>query len=86
LIDKIAKIYNQRPRLRNITQLYANVVSTSFIAYGLEEIDISEQIDPITDNLSEIAAIGMIVNAHYSAIISKMLFVGAINAYLTIRV
>jgi hypothetical protein len=48
------------------------VVSTSFIAYGLEEIDINEQIDPITDNLSEIAAIGMIVNAPDSEIISKI--------------
>jgi len=86
LVYKIAKIYNQRPRLNELIQLYANVVSTSFIAYSLEEIDIGEQLQPITDNLSEIAAIGTVSSLPGSALISKMLFDGAMNAYLTLRV
>ncbi len=42
MIYRIAKIYNQRPRFSELIQLYANVFTTSFIAYSIAEIDIIE--------------------------------------------
>ena len=39
MIWRIAKIYNQRPALRELVKLYANVAVTSFAAKAIEDID-----------------------------------------------
>lgn len=86
MIYRVAKIYNQRPRISELIQLYANVFTTSFIAYSIEEIDISEQIEPITDNLAEISVMKALQSIPASKLVANMLLDGAINAYLAIRV
>lgn len=86
MIYRIALIYNQRPRISELIQLYANVFTTSFIAYSIEEIDIAEQVEPITDNLAEISVIKTLQSIPASGLIAKMLLDGAINAYLAMRV
>lgn len=86
MIYRVAKIYNQRPRISELIQLYANVFTTSFIAYSIEEIDIGEQIEPITDNLAEISVIKALQSIPASKLVANMLLDGAINAYLAIRV
>lgn len=86
MIYKIALIYNQRPNISDLIQLYANVFMTTFLAYTIEEINIEEQLDPIIDNLTEISAIGVMKSVPFSGLVGKMLLDGAINAYLTLRV
>lgn len=86
MIYRIALIYNQRPRMSELIQLYANVFTTSFIAYSIEEIDIAEQLEPVTDNLAEISVIKTLQSIPASGLIAKMLLDGSINAYLAMRV
>lgn len=44
---RIARAYYQRPTLRNLICLHANVATTSFIAGEIEDIDLAEQIQPV---------------------------------------
>ncbi|MEM9391459.1 MAG: DUF697 domain-containing protein, partial [Bacteroidota bacterium] len=47
MIWKIAHLYWQRPSLRDMLRLYANVGGSALIASELEDIDITRQIEPI---------------------------------------
>ncbi len=87
LIWRIAHIYNQRPSLREMLQLYANVAGTSLVAMELEEIDIGEQIEPIIDNVFGASLAGAIPGLQQiSAFVFSCIMEGSINAYLTLRV
>ncbi len=46
LILEIARTYYQRPTLRDLTFLYANVAATAFIAGELEDVDLAAQLQP----------------------------------------
>src|SRR5688500_337855 len=46
LILEIARIYYQRPTMRDLVYLYSNVAATAFIAAELEDVDLSEQVQP----------------------------------------
>ena len=78
----MAHIYYQRPALREITQLYANVASTAFFASKLDDIDIVEQVAPILTS-----APGSVAGAIPGLNIMANSFVsGTANAFLTLRV
>ena len=47
MVWRIAKLYYQRPTLRDLVQLYANVAGTAFMAGELEDIDLHEQVEPV---------------------------------------
>jgi hypothetical protein len=78
LIWQVARLYYQRPSLRDFAQLYVNVASTAFIAAGIEDIDVDVLVGTIFG--STVAAIpGMHLLA--SSVLS-----GSANAFLTLRV
>ena len=86
MVWQVAHVYYQRPTLREITQLYANVVSTAFVASELEDSDILEQVGPIVASAS-----GSIVRAipGFGAMVSTVtnsILNGTANAFLTLRV
>lgn len=86
LVLEIARIYYQRPTIRDLLYLYSNVAATSFIAAELEDIDLSEQVQPILAAVlgSSVAAIpGMSAAA---GLFVNSVTTGAGNAYLTLRV
>lgn len=86
LVLEIARVYYQRPTLRDLLYLYSNVAATAFIAAELEDIDLSEQIQPILTAVlgSSVAAIpGMSAAA---GLFVNSVTTGAGNAYLTLRV
>jgi Domain of unknown function (DUF697) len=86
LVLDIATIYYQRPTLRDLAYLYANVAATAFIAGELDDIDVAEQIQPIVTAVlgSSVAAIpGM--SAAASLFVNSVV-TGTGNAYLTLRV
>lgn len=86
LILEVARIYYQRPTFRDLLYLYSNVAATAFIAAELEDVDLSEQIQPIMTAVlgSTVAAIpGMSAAA---GLFVNSVTTGAGNAYLTLRV
>ena len=86
LVLDIAKIYYQRPTLRDLAYLYANVAATAFIAGELDDIDVAGQMQPIVTAVlgSSVAAIpGM--SAAASLFVNSVV-TGTGNAYLTLRV
>ena len=47
MVWRIAGVYSQRPSLRDLVNLYANVAASAFVAGELDEAEIGEQIEPI---------------------------------------
>jgi hypothetical protein len=82
LIWRVAHVYYQRPTLRDMAYLYANVASTAFIASSLEEIDIAEQVEPVLAT-----TLGSVATAvPGTSLLVNSIATGAANAFLTLRV
>jgi hypothetical protein len=86
LVWKIAHVYYQRPSIRDLVYLYGNVTATALIAGELEDMDLSEQLQPVIA-----AALGSTVSAvpgfhAASSIFVNSVLTGAANAFLTLRV
>ena len=86
MVWRIASIYNQRPALRELVRLYANVAATALVAGELDEAEISEQIEPILS--SALGAVSLSVPGMQAAasIVVTSILTGAANAFLTLRV
>ena len=86
MIWRIVGIYAQRPALRDLINLYANVAATAFMAGELDEAEISSQIEPILS--SALGAISLSVPGVQaaSAIVISSILTGTANAFLTLRV
>ncbi|MBV6641705.1 MAG: DUF697 domain-containing protein [Cyclobacteriaceae bacterium] len=87
MVWKIAHLYYQRPTLREMTYLYANVGASTLLASEIEDLDISTQIEPVLQSFfrnsagKSIPLIGPTAN-----IILDSLMEGSTNAFLTLRV
>ena len=86
MVWRIASVYSQRPALRELLHLYANVAATAFVAGELDEAEISEQIEPILS--SALGAVSLSVPGMQAAasIVVTSILTGAANAFLTLRV
>ena len=82
MIWRIARLYNQRPALRELIMLYANVAVTSYAARALEELDFAEIIEPVIQSFGRVGFLNFIP---IISIVSNSLFNGATNALLTLR-
>jgi hypothetical protein len=86
MIWRIARLYYQRPTLRDLTHLYANVAGTVFLASELEDLDISEQVEPVlSSTLGALAVTIPGVQLAASLLVNSVL-TGTANAFLTLRV
>ena len=86
LVWQVAHIYNQRPAVRDMFHLYANVGAATFLALELEDLDISEQIEPIITNVVGTSLAGLVPGVKVAAaIVTNSLLDGTANAYLTLR-
>lgn len=86
LVWQIAHVYNQRPTLRDMIYLYSNVVATALVAGEIEDLDLSEQIEPMVSTiLGSVAGVfpGL---QQVSTIIVSSAMNGTANAFLTLRV
>jgi hypothetical protein len=86
MIWRIAHIYYQRPTLRDLAYLYGNVAATALVASQLDDLDLSEQAQPLLS-----AALGSIAGAipglhAASALLVNSILTGTANAFLTLRV
>lgn len=87
MVWQIARIYYQRPTLREMMQLYANVAGTAFIAGELNDIDISNQVEPIITSVLGASLTGSIPGiTNVATIVTNSLLTGSANAYLTLRI
>ncbi len=86
MVWRIARVYSQRPALRNMINLYANVAATAFVAGELDDDEISEQIEPILS--SALGAVSLSVPGVQAAasIVVTSILTGAANTFFTLRV
>ena len=86
LVFEVARIYYQRPTIRNLLHLYANVAFMVFFASEIEDIDLSELIQPILTGIFG-SAMGAIPGFQVaSMILVSSVISGSSNAFLTLRV
>ena len=86
MVWKIGRLYYQRPTLRELTQLYANVAGTAFLASELDDIDISEQVEPVLSSTLGALAVTIPGVQLAASILVNSVLTGAANAFLTLRV
>jgi len=87
MVWQVAHHYSQRPSLREMAQLYANVAATTFIAGELNDLDIDRQVEPIIASVLGSTLTSAIPGVNTVAvIITNSLLTGSANAYLTLRV
>lgn len=87
MVWKIAHIYYQRPSLRELIYLYANVAGSSFLASEIEDLDVSQQVEPVISSfLKNSAGKSIPVIGPTANIILDSLLEGSTNAFLTLRV
>lgn len=86
VIWKVAHVYWQRPSLRNLQQLYMNVAVNTMAATGIEEIDLSQQIQPILNAMLKSQGKHIPVVGGLANIITDSILEGTINSFLTLRI
>ncbi|NDV23196.1 hypothetical protein [Desulfovibrio sp. JC022] len=87
LVWDVSKIYNQRPSMRDMIAVYANVAGTAFFASAVEELDIQAQIEAIMSPVLAGSALGMIPGASgLTSIVTASILDGSTNAFLALRV
>lgn len=86
MVWRVARIYYQRPTLRELVHLYANVAATAFVAGELDDVDISEHLQPVVAGALGAAPGAIPGLAGASSLLVNSAFDGATNAFLTLRV
>ncbi len=86
MVWRIARLYYQRPTLRDLIQLYANVAGTAFLASEFEDIDISEQVEPVLSSTLGALVVTIPGVQLAASILVNSVLTGAANAFLTLRV
>jgi|SRR5690625_2206656 len=86
MVWRLAHIYNQRPSYTSLISLYAYVAGTTLIAGSVDEIDISEQLEPVLGELIGASVFGSIPGlSQISAFTFSCLMEGSVNAFLALR-
>ncbi|MDO1448649.1 DUF697 domain-containing protein [Rhodocytophaga aerolata] len=87
MIWDLAHIYYQRPAPKDIVALYANVGATTFLAAQIEDLDFSEQLEPVFGTILQNSALKSVpFVSSITNVIMDSLLEGTINAFLTLRV
>lgn len=86
MLWQIAHVYHQRPAVRDLAALYANVASTAFVATQIDDLDLAEQVQPLVTCVLGSAA-GAVPGLHAaSSLLVNSVVTGTANAFLTLRV
>jgi hypothetical protein len=86
MVWQISRLYYQRPTLRDLVQLYANIAGTVFMAGELEDIDIHEQVEPVLSSTLGAMAVTIPGVQLAASILVNSVLTGTANAFLTLRV
>jgi hypothetical protein len=88
LIWEVAHIYNQRPSLREIAYLYANVFGTVMMARSVEDLDLmDDQLEPVIASILG-GSLGSLIpgTVYITNILINSITEGSVNALLCLRV
>ena len=87
LIWKISKIYDQRPYPYELWKIYCNVLSTSLISYGIEQVDLTDQVGSIISPLFANSILNHVpVVKTFTKVFTHAILTGSANAGLVCRV
>jgi hypothetical protein len=86
MIWQVAHVYYQRPGLRDLVALYGNVAGTALVASQLDDVDLSDQLQPVLSSVLGSLAGAIPGLQATSAILVNSMVAGAANAFLTLRV
>lgn len=86
MVWRIAKLYFQRPSLRQMLYLYSNVSVTAFLSASLEDLDLPQIVAPISISLIPAVHGAIPGMGGVSALMARSISNGAANAFLTLRV
>ncbi len=87
MVWRIAHIYYQRPSVRELAFLYINVAGAALIASEIEDIDISQQIEPLLNTmLKNATGKSLPLIGSTAHVVMDSLLEGSTNAFLTLRV
>jgi uncharacterized membrane protein YcjF (UPF0283 family) len=86
MIWQIAKVYYQRPTFRDLGYLYSNVAATVLMASELDDIDVSEQVQPVVSSTLSAVSLSIPGMQTLASILVNSVLTGAANAFLTLRV
>jgi hypothetical protein len=87
MVWDLAHIYYQRPAPKDLLGLYANVGATTFLAAQIEDLDFSEQLEPVFGTVMQNTALKSVpFVGSITHVIMDSLLEGTINAFLTLRV
>ena len=82
----LARLYYQRPSLRELTCLYGNVAATAFVAAEIEDLDLAGQLEPVMSSVLGSFAGAVPGLQVVSAVAANSIFNGSANAFMTLRV
>ncbi len=87
MIYRISSLYHQRPSVRELIRLYANVGATAFIAAELDDLDIGQQVEPVIASAMGTSLVSAVPGfSGIASLVTNSLMDGAANAFLTLRV
>lgn len=87
LVWQITHLYFQRPSLKQMAKLYANIASTTFIASELDDMNLARYIEPGLSTILGTSVLKMVPGAQVAAgIITNSIIEGTANSFLTLRV
>jgi hypothetical protein len=86
MVWRVAHLYYQRPSVRELLHLYANVAATSFIAGELDDLELHQMIQPVV--AGTMGAVGGVIPGFQvlTSIMVNSLLSGSANAFMTLRV
>ena len=86
MVWRIAHVYYQRPSIRDMVHLYANVAGTSFVASELGDMDMGEQVEPVLGAALSALGAGLPGLQVAGSLLASCVLDGSANAFLTLRV
>ena len=86
MVWRIAHLYYQRPSLRELAHLYANVSVTALLASELDDLELHQMIQPVV--AGTVGAVGGAIPGFqvFTTILVNSLLSGSANAFLTLRI
>src|SRR5690606_2512888 len=86
LVLQIARIYNQRPSLRELAWLYGQVALAALLARQIDDVDLTETLQPLVTSIMTSAAGAVPGLEAATAVFVQSVLTGSANAYVTLRV
>jgi hypothetical protein len=87
LVWQIAHLYWQRPAISDLLSLYSNVAAAAFIAQNIEDMDLSEVIEPVLAPVLANSVVAAVPGfAQVAGLVAQSCVDGTVNAFLTLRI